>query len=919
MRPTAGTSDCLVLAVGRKLTPITRKEYEAAQAAKVHCFIFQDSRVEPDDSVKAFIKAERGRAACTGRFSSPEDLARKAVAQLLGRAVYSLRQGIASQRRSSVTAMQVVEDRTTVWSQPPARRKYEEQDVAFGDSPDRPETFRTVADLVADERARAERGEYEAAFEALRDLAWALYENGRADLALEVIGDLRSCVPSGLMSPVDNAWLLNGQALALAQVGKRDEAVRIWLRMLAIGEGLDDSYMRAIAMQNLAGSAAQAGDLKGGQGYGVASMQLMRELGEMRSMLQLLNNLALIAIQEKEYELATDTLDVYERAAREAADLHLLTSAHGNRGTLLAAQGEVEAAENEFREALRFARKTGEAVTEILGLQNLGSVCANSERFGDAMRWYRKGIRLAEMFELPVQQEVLRRSLASVLHRSGRNREALAEFDRARQVAWELGETHLWAQSTLNLGVVYCLAGDATAAMEPSEVAASTFRELGDLEWELRARRNIAAARSDLGDLDAALDVLERGLGLVPKDACEKRAELLREAAEMGLEDPELLVRAINLFERALDEEAAYLDADEVAQRAATVGSFLSQAGAEEALPFFDRCVALLEGCPSAEYSMAQALNDRAVALERFDRHDEARADLLRCAELAHGADDAVLRQKAFANLSEVERQRGDVLASLDAARRALGWLVSWATTTGWRMPSRTSDSPSKKTTALTRRTLHCQELQELADVQDVPTWKARAASGRGRVAFLRADFQRASEQYASAAAIYRDADSADVVYALGGLLESLGKAGQRDGLQEAAQALIDRLVLGEDPELIINYLARTGISWLELGELEEAASLFGAAVLVGARGLGESDRKQNRRSLPQTQFAETRLEASRTIRPCRNRTSLTPCAFVLVSPIPQIMIRNTRTPGRVRKASAPTFPPDVEGPSPRR
>ncbi len=55
----AGTSDCLVLAVGRELTPTTRKEYEAAQAANAHCFIFQDSRVSPDVAVEAFIKAER--------------------------------------------------------------------------------------------------------------------------------------------------------------------------------------------------------------------------------------------------------------------------------------------------------------------------------------------------------------------------------------------------------------------------------------------------------------------------------------------------------------------------------------------------------------------------------------------------------------------------------------------------------------------------------------------------------------------------------------------------------------------------------------------------------------------------------------------------------------------------------------------
>jgi tetratricopeptide (TPR) repeat protein len=846
----AATSDCLILAVGRELTDITRKEYAAAQAAEAHCFIFQDSRVAPDAAVKAFIEAERGRAACTGHFSSAEDLARQAVEHLLGRAVHFLRLGTVAQRRHATTrmlstsvavaSMSLVEDRGAAWSEAPAR-KYEEDAAGFLESPGMPETYRSVTDIVAEQRERAERGEYEAAFSDLRDMAFALYEMGRGDLALEVLEDLHAIVPAGRMTPAEDAWVLNVEALAASLVGKHQEARQLWLRMLGVGERLDDKSLRAIAMQNLGNSAMEAGDLRDARRYLVGSIQLMQELGEMRSLLQLLNSIALLAIEENDYERAAEELDVYEQMARQARDPYLLTSAHGNRGRLLVAQGQFDAAEREFREALRYSRKTGAPVSQVLGLQSMGAVCADTERYGPAMRWYRKGIRLAETYELPVHVEVLRRSLATVLHAADRNREAIAEFDRARQVAWELGDQSLWAQSTMNMGATYLLAGDSVSAMEPLEKAASTFRELGELDWELRAQRNIAAVLAAAGQRSAALDVVERGLTLLSVDAHEERATLLREAAETGLVDPDLRSRVVDLFERALDEEALYLDAGDVARRAATIGSFLSETGAEQAPQFYDRSVALVEAGPSgfgrSDYSLATALNDRAVGLERLGRHDDARADIVRCVQLIADSRDDVLRQKALANLSEVERQRGDLPAAVDAARSALSLARELGDDEATVHALLNLSSAFEDSGSADEAEAVLKELQELAEAHNVLAWKASAAAGFGCVAFLRGDYDRAAEQYRTAAAMHRGTDSDGLVSALGGLLESLGRAGQRDGLQATMQELVD-IVNGADAENVVNYFARCGISWLELGELEEASSLLGTGLLLGAREL---------------------------------------------------------------------------------
>jgi tetratricopeptide (TPR) repeat protein len=507
--------------------------------------------------------------------------------------------------------------------------------VGFGDAPTDPESFQTVAEIVAEQRVLAERGKDEAAFETLSTLALDLHEWGLSEVALEVLEDLHGIVPPGTMAPATDAWVLNTEALALAHLGQTGRADALWQRMLLVGERLQDRELRAIALQNLATSDVNAGRLPEAKERARHSLALMREFGRTRSMVQLLNNLALINIDSERYDEAVEQLDAYEEMATAWADVHLLVSARGNRGRLLIRQGRHAEAEVAFRDALKLARKTGSPTREVLSLQNMGAVSFDQGRLGEAMRWYRKGIRLAETYHMPVQIEVLQRSLANVLHAAGRHHEAITAYDQAREAAWELGDKSLWAQSTMNIGAVYALSGDGEAAIDPLNRAASAFRELGEFDQEIHARKNMAAAYRSDGDLEAAVAVLEKVVPLLAADDHKGHAKLLRQAAEACLEDPRLHEHAVELFERTGAEEEAYLDPNARARQSALAAFSLRDAGAvEAALPFLDRAVATARAESSADYGLANALNDRGILLSRLDREDEASSDLLRSIEL---------------------------------------------------------------------------------------------------------------------------------------------------------------------------------------------------------------------------------------------------------------------------------------------
>ena len=555
---------------------------------------------------------------------------------------------------------------------PSGRRRYEEMHLALGDSRDEPDLFQTVSDIVTEQRELAAAGSETEAAGTLWSMASALVESGLPHAAIELLDDLDNIVPPGRLPPAEDAWRHNVRALALAGLGQREQADALWRQMLASGKRLDEPELKAVALQNLATSDIIRGEFETAKCNIAESMKLMEDLGRLRSIAQLLNSVVLLAIDEGDYAHAASVLDTYEDVARTNRDVSLLTSAHGNRGRLLVQHGELLAAEAEFKTALRLSKQTGDAVRVILSLQNLGAVCAEQGRLGDALRWYRKGIRGAELYELDVHVEVLQRSLAVVLDRAGRHRDALAAFDAARQAARKVGDEDLWAQSTMNIGAVHILAADPESALEPLTDAISAFRKLGEYEKEAHARRNRAAAYVALGRNGEAVSEARRAADLHPASEHQQRAELLTYAAETALSDGDMLQTAIELFEESLTEEEAFSQPSDLARHGVLIGASLIEHGAgESAVAFYDRALNAVENVPEGQEMLPSVLNERGIAFERLGRHDDAHRELRRCIELVDGTGDPNAR-KALANLVEVERQRGEVSEAVALGRQAV-------------------------------------------------------------------------------------------------------------------------------------------------------------------------------------------------------------------------------------------------------
>ena len=90
----ARTSEGLVLILAKHLTPVTQKEYEAADNTGVPRYVFLKQGTRHDPQVNRFIKNIRAKATTTGNFNNISELETQVKSALYRYAVDSVRKRI---------------------------------------------------------------------------------------------------------------------------------------------------------------------------------------------------------------------------------------------------------------------------------------------------------------------------------------------------------------------------------------------------------------------------------------------------------------------------------------------------------------------------------------------------------------------------------------------------------------------------------------------------------------------------------------------------------------------------------------------------------------------------------------------------------------------------------------------------------
>lgn len=693
----------------------------------------------------------------------------------------------------------------------------------------------TFGDRLAAMRDEAAAGRASEAFDEGISLAVGLHLAGLDQEGLELLDELSSFIGESDVSAERWPWFLNTRGMALSGLGHDEEARSAYMEMrkraeqLAPGPVSDD--IQSTALQNLGILALETGNAEQAAELLRDALPAKVELGDWEAAVDVLNSLALAVADLGDLDEAERMLSSVEELSQLLRDRRRVGAAVANRGILKTRRGDVVGAEQDFRIALRHARADGDPLRELMAVMSVGTSLADQGRHGEALRWYRRGARGAGETGAAVMEVRLRRSIAVMLLRLNRTQEALPQIERALSVARDVGHVRFAAECQADLGALYVELGDDPRAQAELEAARRRFAELGDRGWEAQVVRNLAEAavrRDALADAEALWSAATE----LVADESVTAAEVARRAAEVLIQHDDV-AGAERWVKRELSFAERYQDGAPLAWRTAEAGALLNWRRPTEAgLALLQSALDRYEALPDPSHQSPVRL-DMAVALSDLGRHDEAKAHLQWCLELAAERSDRALRQHALANLGELLRRQHDdeqaleTLAEAVALARTLDDAEALAHSLGnlGLAEFRIGDIEAAAATF--------DEQLQLARQLRSSRAEASALGGIGNVHFAAGRFVRAASCYRRAAELDKGVWPVGEVENLGALLESLAAAHRYDELQDAGQRLVDAAQALQLEEKAAVALARTGRQLLTAGEMEGAADLYGAAMSV--------------------------------------------------------------------------------------
>lgn len=294
------------------------------------------------------------------------------------------------------------------------------------------------------------------------------------------------------------------QCLAELSLGQPAKAGPLCAEAKKLNETSGDKLGTAVAVNAIANALYDRGD------YGQASplyqqaLTLARSISDKLDEAGALNNLANIKASQGDYAGAQRAYQDSIRVARERADNYGLALAEQNLGMMLAVQGMREGAREAFDQAVALAHSTGAKDVEALALD---SRCMMEEEGGELGRAIEDCQGSLDLREKTGDKAAIARSLqdsGKVCADQGKFSEAKNDYQRALSIDRGLAANGDAAYSELLLAEAAVLEKRPADARAGALQAAREFASESDKDSEAEARRTLATAFLDLGDVPSA-------------------------------------------------------------------------------------------------------------------------------------------------------------------------------------------------------------------------------------------------------------------------------------------------------------------------------------------------------------------------------------------------------------------------------
>jgi non-specific serine/threonine protein kinase len=222
----------------------------------------------------------------------------------------------------------------------------------------------------------------------------------------------------------------------------------------------------------------------------------------------LLNTASVIAMDQARYDdvkvLCTESLEIF----REIGDVRHEAASLNNLGLAAMWQGAFEEAELLWGQALSINRRVGNRTWESTNLQNLGLAAYSQKRLADARAYLEAGLALGrELGDTHVIAGVLD-NLGNLADEEGRLEEAKQFYLESLALRRRIGDRPEMAISLGNLGCLMRKLGDRDRAWALAKESLEIKRELGNVHGTTFALEAISSLAVDGGRYERAVRLL---------------------------------------------------------------------------------------------------------------------------------------------------------------------------------------------------------------------------------------------------------------------------------------------------------------------------------------------------------------------------------------------------------------------------
>lgn len=285
------------------------------------------------------------------------------------------------------------------------------------------------------------------------------------------------------------ALSLNNLGSLYDLLGKRDEAIGYYERVVEIGFQLDDPHPLAHALNNLGVAYGHKGFHQKAIAYYFDAIAHYQELAphsdaDNRWLAGTLCNLGYAYGYLQQWSEAEQKLREAQTLMASLGDLTGLADILSGLGWVLLEQDAVEDALSYYGQALDLHKSVGDTMGLASALDSLGTVLAHSGAYSQAIQYHERAMNHGRELEyLDVQASALN-NLANVYNKLNQPQKAIACYTQAIEILKQTDDVYSLYAAYDNLAIAYWQSGDIKQAIHTLERAVLFGREVNHPQWE---------------------------------------------------------------------------------------------------------------------------------------------------------------------------------------------------------------------------------------------------------------------------------------------------------------------------------------------------------------------------------------------------------------------------------------------------